>query len=282
MSKLPDATHLGSFTLAVANLARAVEFYSQSLGFPILSQSTGSASLGVDGKPIVILNEKPDAIRQLRFSTGLYHAAILLPTRADLARLITHIAQTKVPLSGYADHLVSEAFYLNDPDGNGLELYRDRPRSEWPMEGEMVKMDNAPINFDDFFAEAEREGKAWEGMPSGTVLGHMHLKVGDDKAARDFYRDVIGFNVMAYFPSAAFVSAGGYHHHLGMNSWESRGAGAPSPEAVGLQEWVIVVPDADALNAAVDRATAAKAIIERGNGFAVIADPWGTKMRITV
>src|SRR5690606_17334273 len=129
---------------------------------------------------------KASAQRQPRNSTGLYHAAILLPSRADLARLITHLAGIKAPMSGYADHLVSEAFYLNDPDGNGIELYRDRPRSEWPMAGDLVQMDNAPINFDEFFADAEREGKPWSGMPSGTTLGHMHLKIGNDKEAEAF------------------------------------------------------------------------------------------------
>jgi catechol 2,3-dioxygenase len=243
MSKLPDATHLGSVTLSVANLDRAVNFYSQTLGIPIISQSDGSAALGTDGKPLVILRENAGATRPPRNSTGLYHAAILLPTRADLARLVAHLAQTKYPLSGYADHLVSEAFYLNDPDGNGIELYRDRPRSEWPMAGDLVHMDNAPINFDEFFADAEREGKPWTGMPSGTTLGHMHLKIGNDKEAEAFYTDVVGFSVMAYYPSAVFVSAGGYHHHLGLNMWESRGGSAKSADSVGLEEWSIIVPD---------------------------------------
>jgi catechol 2,3-dioxygenase len=282
MSTLPDATHLGSVTLAVADLSRAVNFYSQTLGIPVISQSDHSASLGVDGKPLVVLNEKEGAKRPPRHSTGLYHAAILLPTRADLGRLITHLAEIKVPMSGYADHLVSEAFYLNDPDGNGLELYRDRPRNEWPMDGDLVQMENAPINFDEFFADAEREGKPWTGMPTGTTLGHMHLKIGNDKDAQAFYTDVVGFSVMAYYPSAVFVSAGGYHHHLGLNMWESRGAGAPPADSVGLQEWSIVVPDANALNAAAERLTNAGALIERGDDFALFADPWGTRARINV
>ena len=185
-------------------------------------------------------------------------------------------------MSGYADHLVSEAFYLNDPDGNGIELYRDRPRSEWPMAGDLVQMDNAPINFDEFFADAEREGKPWTGMPSGTTLGHMHLKIGSDKEAQAFYTDVVGFSVMAYYPSAVFVSAGGYHHHLGLNMWESRGADAPPANSVGLEEWSIVVPDAEALNAVADRLTNAGAAIEHGDDFVLFADPWGTRARINV
>jgi catechol 2,3-dioxygenase len=280
MSKLPDATHLGSFTLGVADLDRAVSFYSQTLGIPVISRTDGQAMLGVDGRPLVNLNLKVNAQRQPRNSTGLYHAAILLPTRADLGRLIAHLAETKTPMSGYADHLVSEAFYLNDPDGNGLELYRDRPRSEWPMAGDLVQMDNAPINFDEFFADAEREGKPWTGMPSGTTLGHMHLKIGNDKEAQAFYTDVVGFSVMAYYPSAVFVSAGGYHHHLGLNMWESRGAGAPPVNSVGLEEWSIVVPDADALNAVADRLTNAGAALEHGDDFVLFADPWGTRARI--
>src|SRR5690606_8218279 len=128
-----------------------------------------------------------------------------------------------------------------------------RPRSEWPRDGDLVRMENAPINFDEFFADAEREGKPWAGMPSGTTLGHMHLKIGDDKAAQAFYVDVIGFDVMAYYPSAVFVSAGGYHHHLGLNMWESRDGSTKPADSVGLEEWSIVVPDADALNAVADR-----------------------------
>ncbi len=282
MSTLPDATHLGSFTLAVADLDRAVDFYSQMLGIPEISRENGRVVLGADSKPLVILNEKAGANRPPRNSTGLYHAAILLPSRADLARLVGHLAQTKYPLSGYADHLVSEAFYLNDPDGNGIELYRDRPRSEWPMDGDLVHMENAPIDFDDFFADAEREGKPWTGMPAGTTLGHMHLKIGNDKDAQAFYTDVVGFSVMAYYPSAVFVSAGGYHHHLGLNMWESRGGSAKPADAVGLEEWSIVVPDAVALNAAADRLSTAGALIERGDDFVLFADPWGTKARIVV
>lgn len=280
MSKLPDAAHPGSFTLTVADLDRAVTFYSQTLGIPILSQTDRSASLGVDGKPLVVLNLNQGALRPPRNSTGLYHVAILLPTRADLARLVTHLAQTKYPLTGYADHLVSEAFYLNDPDGNGIELYRDRPRNEWPRDGDLVHMENAPIDFDDFFADAEREGTSWAGMPSGTTLGHMHLKIGNDKEAEAFYTEVVGFSVMAYYPSAVFVSAGGYHHHLGMNMWESRGGSAKPAGAVGLEEWSIVVPDADAANAAAERLSNAGALIERGDDYVLFADPWGTKARI--
>lgn len=283
MTSLPASTRVGAFTLAVASLDRAVDFYANTLGIPLIARENGSATLGVDETPLVMLDEKPGAIRQPRWSTGLYHAAILLPTRADLGRLIIHLAQTKYPLSGYADHLVSEAFYLNDPDGNGLELYRDRPRADWPMmDGGMVRMDNAPIDFDDFFADAEREGQPWRGMPSGTVVGHMHLKVGSDTAARDFYRDVIGFDVMAYFPGAAFESAGGYHHHLGMNAWESRGAGPAPSNAAGLVEWSIVLPDTASLDAVAERAEAANALIERTPDQLVVADPWGTRARLIV
>lgn len=280
---LPAATTLGPVTLAVANLSRSVTFYTQLLGLETISTRDGAADLGAGGQTLLHLIEQPGAMPQPRRSTGLYHVAILLPTRADLARLIIHLAQSRFQIAGYADHLVSEAFYLNDPDGNGLELYRDRPREDWPMmDGGMVRMDNAPIDFDDFFAEAEREGKAWAGMPAGTIIGHMHLKVGDADVARNFYRDVIGFDVMAYFPGAAFVSAGGYHHHLGMNAWESRGGTTPPAGSVGLREWTVIVPDAEALNAVAERAEATNALVERGDDFALIHDPWHTPMRVVL
>ncbi len=282
MSRLPNDITLGPVKVSVGNLARAADFYTGVLGFEQLSSSPGKVLLGAGVTTLIALFEKPGAKPQPRHSTGLYHIAVLLPTPADLARLIIHLAQTKYPLSGYSDHLVSEAFYLNDPDGNGLELYRDRPRSEWPRaDGGMVRMDNAPIDFDDFFATAEQEAKTWSGMPAGTSIGHLHLKVGHSDLARNFYGDVIGFDVMAYFPGAAFVSAGGYHHHLGMNQWESRGATEPPEDSVGLIEWSIVVPDAATLGEIEKRALEASALLERGEAFVLIEDPWHTKVRVT-
>lgn len=280
MPLLPDDLRLGPVTLTISNLDRSVKFYTQILGFENLSQTENTAELGAAGVKLLTLIEKEGAQRQPRFSTGLYHIAVLLPTRADLARLVIYLTQTRYPLAGYSDHWVSEAFYLNDPDGNGLELYRDRPRSEWPVMDGVVQMGSDAINFEEFFAEAQQENRQYTGLPAGTVIGHMHLKVGDADAARNFYRDVIGFDQIAFFPGAAFVSAGGYHHHLGMNAWESRGAATPPENAVGLKEWTIVAPDSATLDAIAGRAEAAEALLERDAGYALIADPWQTKVRV--
>jgi catechol 2,3-dioxygenase len=204
----------------------------------------------------------------------------LLPTRADLGRWLRNWLDRGNPLPGQGDHLVSEAFYLSDPDGNGIEVYRDRPRSEWQWEGGRVQMDSLPIDINGVLAAAE--GKPWEGFPSGTTIGHMHLQVGDIPTAAAFYVDTLGFDVVAEMPTALFISAGGYHHHLGMNIWHSRGAKAAPEGTAGLRDFTIVLPDDAARHRVLERVTASGISPEWENDAVVVRDPWGTKVVLKV
>ncbi|HLY26912.1 MAG TPA: VOC family protein, partial [Aggregatilineales bacterium] len=241
---LHPATTVGTVTLKVGNLKRSLKFYNDLIGLQTLHQAGREAAIGAGTRVILRLEEIPNAQPQPQGSTGLYHAAILFPERHSLAVKIAQITATHYPL-GWADHLVSEAFYLSDPDGNGLELYRDRPRDEWGWDGKSVRMASDPIDFDSFFAEIKEGDPDLERVaaPAGTTLGHVHLRVADIPRTEWFYHGVLGFDIVAHWPGALFVSAGGYHHHLGLNTWESRG-GSPAPDSsIGLREYSIVLPD---------------------------------------
>lgn len=274
-------THLGTFTLRVADLQRSIAFYTQTIGLKVISQSeNGIASLGTGSTSILTLREVPGAARTPKNATGLYHAAILLPTRRALASTVLHLNESGLQF-GYADHLVSEAFYLADPDGSGLELYRDRPREEWGWENGAVKMDNAPIDFDSLFAELNGDS-TWSGMPEGTTLGHMHLQVGDLKQTEAFYHGVLGFDIVANWTGALFMSAGGYHHHLGLNIWNSRNAPPAPPTAAGLEEFSILLPDQTALDALVERLNAAQIQITPSDQGIYINDPFQNRLLLKV
>jgi catechol 2,3-dioxygenase len=277
----PD-THLGSVTLRVADLQRSTAFYTQIVGLHVLSQADGSAAFGTGSTPILHLREVPGARPAVRRATGLYHAAILLPTRRALASTVLHLYQSGIQF-GQADHLVSEAFYINDPDGNGLEIYRDRPRSEWGWEQGLVRMDNAPINFDTLMAELNGD-ESWHGMPEGTVLGHIHLQIGDLDKTEAFYGGVLGFDVVARWNGALFMSAGGYHHHLGLNTWNSRNAPPAPADAAGLDEFSIVLPTQAAFDEVVHRVQIAHGQVQAApDGVGVyVTDPFQNRILLRV
>jgi catechol 2,3-dioxygenase len=214
-------------------------------------------------------------------STGLYHFAVLVPTRSDLARSLRRIAEQRYPIQGAADHLVSEAVYLADPDGNGIEIYRDRPREEWPRVAGNIQMATDPLDLYALLGEAE--GAPGDGrLPAGTRIGHMHLQIADLAAAERFYVDVLGLDIVVRMPSALFVSAGGYHHHLGLNTWQSRG-GSPAPAgSAGLRYFSIRVPDAAELERVTSRLEQAGLSVEQTDGAVVVADPWQNQIRLTV
>jgi catechol 2,3-dioxygenase len=243
----PAAAHaspVGPVSLIVPSLDRSVRFYEDALGLKVHRRSNGAADLGAGGDDLLHLEERPGAVHPRR-TTGLYHFALLLPTRRDLARQLRHFADAGVPLQGASDHLVSEALYLADPDGNGIEVYRDRPREQWAYDGGHVRMSTDPLDVEGLLAESDGSGASWFGMPKGTVMGHVHLRVSDVGAAEEFYREVLGMDLTTRFGgSASFMSYGGYHHHLGLNTWASAGAPAPPEGSVGLREFVIRVPDA--------------------------------------
>ncbi len=276
------ATGVGSVTLKVADLQRSLSFYTGMIGLQVIRQGEHTAILGAGKRPILILDEVPGARPQPPNTTGLYHAAILFPDRHALAVKIAQISAARYPL-GQSDHLVSEAFYLSDPDGNGLELYRDRPRSEWKWVNDQVQMAIDPIDFDSFFSEIKEnneEALTNPTVPDGTHLGHMHLRVADIALAEKFYHGVLGLDVTARMPGALFLSAGGYHHHLGMNTWESRGGKPPVEPSAGLREFSITLPDQNELDRLVKQIEAAGVEVERSKDSAIVLDPVQNRVRL--
>jgi catechol 2,3-dioxygenase len=233
-TRLHPATRLGAVHLTVSNLDRSLDFYRNVLGFQVQEQAGATASLGAGRAALVVLTEVVGA-RRVPNRSGLYHFAILTPSRLALARSLRRMVETGTSIGG-GDHLVSEAIYLSDPDGNGIEVYRDRPRSSWAYEHGQIKMDTLPLDYRGILAELDGDHSAWTGLAPETVLGHMHLHVGDLAAADKFYREVVGFDLMVnYGGSALFFSAGGYHHHLGVNTWAGVGAPPPPLNSVGLR-----------------------------------------------
>jgi catechol 2,3-dioxygenase len=277
-------THIGLVTLRVADLERSRRFYEGILAFQPIEQEPGRVVLGSqDKQPLVELIEVSGAEPQPRRATGLYHVAILFPTRADLGRELLRVAGAGVQI-GQGDHLVSEALYISDPDDNGIELYRDRPRSEWHWTNGMVEMATDPVDIRGLVAEGERDAEKWEVIPAGTRVGHIHLQVGDIKEAREFYHDVLGFDVTADLSQhgAIFVSAGGYHHHIGLNTWHSRGA-KPAPEnAGGLQTYVIVIPSPEGLQEVKARLLAHNVAFEEEDDLIKVNDPWNNHILLKV
>ncbi len=279
---LDPATHVGLVTIAVSSLERSLRYYQNGLGFAVKGQKEGLALLGAaTGLPILALVEQPNAQLQPARTTGLYHFAILLPARKDLGRFLSHLIESRTPLDGYADHLVSEALYLSDPDGNGIEVYHDRPRSTWTRHNGHVNMGSDQIDLEALMAEGRQDTSAWSGLPAYTTLGHMHLRVGNIPQGVQFYHDVLGFDIMQQMPSALFVSAGGYHHHIGMNIWESRNGPQPPHNAVGLRFFTIQLPDTTALTDVVARLQAASWPIEQQEVGVILHDPWSNKLLLT-
>jgi catechol 2,3-dioxygenase len=272
---LPDATHLGHAQLRVSNLARSLVFYRDLLGFQEIDRQGATAHLSPspDRPAVITLTEAPGARPKPARTTGLYHVAIRVPDRPNLGRLLRRLAEQSWPLHGVADHLVSEAIYLPDPDGNGLELYIDRPRPTWQWDGGQVVMATDPLDVDDLLAQAGNG--VWTGIAPATDLGHVHLHVADLLQAEAFYCDLLGFSVtQRSYPGALFVSAGGYHHHVGLNIWAGRGAPPAPPDTVGLIAFSVRLPDADAWQAAVNRLRAAHVPLEDETATSILVrDP---------
>jgi catechol 2,3-dioxygenase len=278
---LPAATTLGPASLIVADLERSVAFYYDTLGFRVLQRDGETVTFGAgeDETPILELTALAGARPKPRRTTGLYHVAILTPSREALARSLYHLAVSRYPLQGASDHIVSEALYLADPDGNGLEIYRDRPRENWYDAAGQFQMGTLPLDLDKLLEEGatSTDERPWTGLDAGTRVGHVHLQVADLAAAVRFYTEGLGFETMAHMPEmgAAFISAGGYHHHLGLNTWTSRGAPPPPADAAGLRVFEIVVPDGKTLNAVAARLTALGAVFERTENAIEARDPSG-------
>jgi catechol 2,3-dioxygenase len=238
--------------------------------------------LGADGPPLVELVGEPDAPPRGQGTTGLFHLAVLVPSRADLARALRRIAGAGWPLSGASDHLVSEALYLRDPEGNGIEIYRDRPQEEWGYKDGQLEMDSLPLDLESVIAELGEETTDAGGAPPGTRIGHVHLQVADLGAAEAFYRDALGFDVTVRgYPGAVFLSAGGYHHHIGLNTWASEGGPRPPPGARGMRWFDVLLPGRDELDEAEEALEAAEVEAERTDEALVATDPSGNRVRLS-
>ena len=278
--RLPAATTVGPVTLQVADLERSIMYYERVLGLRAADRKPGSATLTTaDGvTPLVLLRERSGATPvPRRGRLGLYHFAILLPDRPSLGRFIRHLAESGVR-AGMSDHLVSEAVYLTDHDGLGIEVYADRPRGHWRHEGGQLLMATEPLDVDDVVREAG--DTRWSGMPAGSTLGHVHLFVGDLDAAARFYHEGLGFDKMVWsYPGALFLSAGGYHHHLGTNTWAA-GAAPPAEGDARLLEWEIRVPSHSDAAATLESLRSVGAEAQRTEDGALARDPWGTMVRI--
>lgn len=265
------ATSVGSVSLTVCSLDRMVEFYTRRLGLSLLSQVGEVVRLGTGGAELLVLHGDPMARRVPR-TAGLFHFALLVPSRPALGATLKHLVETNTPLQGAADHLVSEALYLADPEGNGIEIYRDRDRARWPFDGTQILMATDPLDAAGLLADAG----PWTGsLPEATRMGHIHLHVSRIPEAEAFYHGVLGFDVTArYGDTATFLSAGGYHHHLAVNTWSGVGA-QPNPEgALGLREFTLVVPD----EAELHRIAAAPG--RDGGGGLLLRDPSGNALRV--
>lgn len=272
-------TFVGQVNLKVQKLERALTFYQEVIGFKVLERTGRKANLTADGKTILLSLEQPDNVVQMQGkTTGLYHFALLLPTRSDLANIVQHFVDIGLRF-GSSDHLVSEALYLSDPDGNGIEIYRDRDPSNWEWNIGEVRMAVDPLNFSDLLSG--RKQQEWNGLPADTVMGHIHLHVSDLRKTEQFYTKGLGFEVVnRYGNQALFISTGKYHHHIGLNTWN--GVGAPqSPEnSVGLKSFTLVCPNEAARDHVVSNLmNFGESFKEENNAF-VVADPSGNRIHL--
>ncbi|NLT07733.1 MAG: VOC family protein [Solirubrobacterales bacterium] len=271
---------VGRVALTVRDGARVGDFYERVLGLEPLAREPGRLSLGAGETTLVELYEAPDARPRPPRATGLFHLALLVPDRAELAASLRRIVAQRWPLSGASDHLVSEALYLADPEGNGIEVYRDRPRAEWRRDGDEVAMATLPLDVDTLFAEGP-ERPAARTAP-GARIGHVHLDVADLATTERFYAGVLGLDVTARgYPGALFLAAGGYHHHVGANTWR-RSAGPPPAGAAGLRWFELTLPTDAARDAAADALAASGVAVQRDRGAVVARDPAGIALRLAL
>jgi catechol 2,3-dioxygenase len=254
--------HIAEVGLKAHDVEKVADYYRAILGLETISNSGGTVTLGAGGVPFLVIEPQPrgapaDDTRQ----AGLFHTAFLMPTRADLARWVVHASESRLPVDGMADHLVSEAFYLTDPEGNGVEIYSDRPTEEWAWEGAHVRMATDPLDVNAIVASLGEPPGRWSGAPDFLRIGHVHLRVGEAPVAANWWKSEVGLDEVTAMPSASFLSSGGYHHHIGANHWQSRGAGPRDPERSGLAYVTL-----------------------GGSGIAAereLLDPWGTRIRLT-
>lgn len=279
--EVPATTTMGPVGLGVADLDRSADYYTRAIGLGVLERTASELVLGAGERPLVHLVEVAGA-RPAFGHTGLFHLALRVPARADLAAWLRHAATSRLPLDGASDHFVSEAIYLQDPDGHGIEIYHDRPRALW--EHRVDEMTTLGLDIDDLLGELDpADASAFAGLPAGTDMGHVHLRVADIAQTVGFYRDALGLALMAtYGPAAVFLAAGGYHHHIGANVWQSRGASPPPAGTAALRYATVAFPDAASRDAAADSVADAGHEVTVDQDAPVVRDPAGNALRLVV
>lgn len=275
----PPHIYTGEVHLKVTDLDKMTNFYTQIIGFGILEKTYNRVVLTADGKnPLLVLEQPEHILPKEPRRTGLYHFALLLPTRADLGKAIKHFSRNEVRL-GASDHLVSEALYLSDPDGNGIEIYRDREPEAWKWQNNFVAMSTDPL---DARAIVDASGnEEWDGLPEGTVMGHVHLHVANLPETQVFY-EALGFEIATHYPQALFMSTGNYHHHLGLNTWNGAGAPRPSEESAGLGAYTLVFPEDATMAAAIAKIEGLGTTVKSKVDHFVTEDPSGNEILLRV
>jgi catechol 2,3-dioxygenase len=292
-SALPTAAsrapiHIGAVGLAVRDLPRLTAYYRDLLGLTVQAETPHGATLGTGGVALLELIQRPDALPDDPREAGLYHTAFLMPTRADLARWILHAAKTRVPITGASDHDVSEAIYLDDPEGNGVEVYADRPREQWRRDGQLIFQKTDPLDIDAIVREVDPATSTYLAAPEGLRVGHIHLRVGNVAKAEAFYGGAIGLDLTRRRTGASFLSSGRYHHHLAANVWHSDGAGMRDPKRTGLDWFAVELDDQATMDGVKKRLDAAGVATNAiAGGFAAqdafaAQDPWGTSIRFSI
>ncbi|MCR6109322.1 VOC family protein [Bacillus sp. A301a_S52] len=276
------ATFISHVHLKVRDLATSMSFYRDILGLSIFSETVTTVSFTCDKKaPFLTIEQAGDYVPRPPRTTGLYHVALLLPSRADLGSFLKHMLDHNYPLQGASDHLVSEAIYLADPDGNGVEVYRDRPSEEWIWQNDRVTMATDPLNAETVLDAGKH--LPWSGMPSQTVLGHLHLQVADLKQAEHFYCAGLGFNIVSQFgEQALFISSGDYHHHMGLNTWASKNAPSAPENSVGIKSFAVFYPNEVRRIKAVDRLRSQERIVNHEGDVFVVTDPFNNKIQLVI
>lgn len=276
---IDPATVIGWLTLAVRDLEHMGLFYRNVIGLSKLTRREQQVDLGVNGDLLIRLLSRPDGKRYPRLP-GLFHLAIRLPGRCELAHWFNHLLQEQYPLDGAGDHLVSEALYLTDPEGNGIEMYYDRPQERWEFDENGIRMDTLAVDLKSLQAEAPDQ--RFTGLPAGTTLGHIHLRVNNVDKAIEFYRDIMGFKLMALWPGAGFLSAGGYHHHIGVNMWNSKGSPPPPPDTLGLVNYSICLAHKKNLNSLLKQLEVMHQQVEHKAGKWSLHDPSQNKIMLAI
>jgi catechol 2,3-dioxygenase len=271
---------IGTVALKARDLSRLTDFYTQAIGLHVLDRDAKTARLGAGGVTLLELEAAPDAAPDDQRTAGLYHTAFLQPTRADLGRWLTHAARNRVQLSGASDHLVSEAIYLDDPEGNGIEVYRDRLPEEWRWSGDRIQMATDRLDLDNLASDAGNT--TYAGAPDGLRVGHIHLRVGDLATTQKFYCDTVGLNPTAGRGGALFMSSGRYHHHVGSNTWHSAGAGKRDDNRAGLSWFTIEAANEAAREAALARLKSANVALQDSAQGSEVRDPFGNRVRFSV